>query len=137
MFDLDAFKHYNDTYGHVAGDTVLKTTVQAIRAHIKNRDFVGRWGGEEFAIALRGADARQAALVAARIRETLAQTPVADQHGRSIPPPTASQGIAALPGTAQCVDELIEQADRALYCAKARGRDQVATAEQAACPMGN
>ncbi|MDE3091791.1 MAG: GAF domain-containing protein, partial [Chloroflexota bacterium] len=52
MFDLDNFKLYNDTYGHVVGDRVLKATVQAIQAHIKRADFVGRWGGEEFAIGL-------------------------------------------------------------------------------------
>ncbi len=128
MFDIDNFKTYNDSYGHVVGDLVLTTTVQAIRAHIKHTDLVGRWGGEEFAIGLREADIPNARQVAERIRETLASTPVVDRAGRSIQPPTASQGIACFPDTARDVDELIEQADRALYHAKSRGRDQVATA---------
>jgi diguanylate cyclase (GGDEF)-like protein len=129
MLDLDNFKQYNDTYGHTVGDAVLCATVHAIRAHVKHTDFVGRWGGEEFAIALRGADTARAARVATRIRATLAATPITDRQGNAIPPPTASQGIAALPGTARDVDDLIENADRALYRAKARGRDQVACAE--------
>lgn len=128
MFDLDDFKRYNDTYGHVVGDAVLKAVVQAIRAHIKKSDFVGRWGGEEFGIALRGTNTARAMQVAARIRTTLAQTLIRDRLGQPISPPTASQGVSALPETANSVDELIEQADRALYRAKALGRDQVVTA---------
>ncbi len=128
MFDLDDFKRYNDTYGHVVGDTVLQATAQAIRAHVKNTDFVGRWGGEEFAIALCGATRAGALRVAERIRVTLAETPIKDRHDHWIPAPTASQGIAALSETARDVDELIEQADRALYRAKSRGRDQTALA---------
>jgi diguanylate cyclase len=116
---------------------VLKATVQAIQAHIKRADFVGRWGGEEFAIGLRGANIAGAMQVAARIRETLAHTRVQDSSGQSIPPPTASQGIAALVETARGVDELIEQADRALYRAKSRGRDQIAAAEAAGTAVAN
>ncbi|MBI5303170.1 MAG: GAF domain-containing protein [Chloroflexi bacterium] len=125
MLDLDNYKQYNDTYGHVAGDHVLTVTVQAIRAHIKQNDFVGRWGGEEFGIALPGANSTHAARVAERIRATLAQTEIANDDGERIPPPTVSQGIATVPETAHTVDELIDRADRALYRAKARGRDQV------------
>ncbi len=128
MLDLDNFKKYNDTYGHVVGDQVLTVTVEAIRTHIKQSDFVGRWGGEEFAIALRGANIERAKRVASRIRATLRTTPVLDRHGQRIPPPTASQGIAALPEAAHNVDDLIEKADRALYRAKKRGKDQVAVA---------
>jgi diguanylate cyclase (GGDEF)-like protein/PAS domain S-box-containing protein len=132
MLDLDNFKQYNDTYGHVVGDQVLRLTVQAIRAHIKQTDFVGRWGGEEFAIALRGTDVERAQRVAARIRTTLAATALLDRHAQQIPPPTASQGIATLPQIGRDVDDLIEQADRALYRAKSRGKDQVAVAERVA-----
>jgi diguanylate cyclase (GGDEF)-like protein len=104
--------------------------VQAIRAHIHHTDLVGRWGGEEFGIALPGADLARARGVAARIRATLAETEIRDAQGRQIPAPTASQGIAAIPATACSVDEVIDQADRALYRAKARGRDQVALANE-------
>ncbi|HEX7594303.1 MAG TPA: GAF domain-containing protein [Anaerolineae bacterium] len=130
MFDLDNFKRYNDTYGHVVGDRVLQATALAIRAHVKNTDFIGRWGGEEFAIALCGAKLDGALHVAERIRVTLAETLIKDRHAHLIPAPTASQGIASLSETARDVDELIEQADRALYRAKSRGRDQTALAER-------
>ncbi len=130
MLDLDNFKQYNDRYGHVVGDMVLVVTTQAIRAHIKQTDFVGRWGGEEFAIALPGADITLAQLIATRIRTTLAETPVVDRHNQAIPSPTASQGIAALCASTGNVDDLIERADRALYVAKRHGKDQVALAAE-------
>lgn len=128
MFDLDNFKHYNDTYGHVVGDLVLKLTTQAIRTHVKQTDLVGRWGGEEFGIAMPRTDLARARCVAERIRQTLGETQIKDRNGTPIPPPTASQGIAALGEIAHDVDELIDQADHALYLAKARGRDQIAEA---------
>ncbi len=129
MLDVDFFKQYNDTYGHVVGDTMLTMAVQAIRQHIEQTDLFGRWGGEEFAVVLRDADTARARLVAERIRRTLAAMQVSDRHGNPVPPPTVSQGIAALPETARDADELIEQADRALYRAKAQGRDQIACAK--------
>ncbi len=125
MLDLDNYKRYNDQYGHVVGDRVLGVTVQAIRAHIKQSDFVGRWGGEEFCIALLNSNSERAAIVAARIRKTLSTTRIENNSDAPIPPPTASQGIAAFPESAANVDELIDRADRALYQAKSRGRDQV------------
>jgi diguanylate cyclase (GGDEF)-like protein len=125
MLDIDHFKPYNDRYGHLIGDAVLGETVRAIRAHVKQTDFVGRWGGEEFGIALPGAELVQAGAVAERIRATLrdAQLPIKD--GAPIEPPTVSQGIAIYPTHAQDTWQLIDLADAALYRAKARGRDQV------------
>lgn len=128
MLDLDFFKEYNDTYGHVVGDHVLTTLAQAIQAHIKASDWVGRWGGEEFCVALQNANAAHAAIVAERIRATLATTTLLDPHGACLPAPTASQGIAAIPQSARDADELIARADAALYRAKAHGRDQVVVA---------
>ncbi len=128
MFDLDNFKQYNDTYGHVIGDTVLALTAQTIRQHIKQRDFVGRWGGEEFGIAMPRTDQAHAVGVAQRIRKTLAEIHIDNGHGLVIPSPTASQGIASLGETIRDVDDLIDQADRALYRAKNHGRDQIAEA---------
>ncbi|HEX7587892.1 MAG TPA: diguanylate cyclase, partial [Anaerolineae bacterium] len=72
MLDIDHFKRYNDTYGHVMGDHVLSLIVESIRVHLKQADAVGRWGGEEFAIVLPNASTEQALVVAARIRESLA-----------------------------------------------------------------
>jgi len=129
MLDIDHFKQYNDTYGHAVGDQVLKLTVKAIQEHIKRSDAVGRWGGEEFGIALPDANLQQAEMVANRIRRTLANLPLQDTNGDPIPKPTISQGIASLPTHTEDVDELIIIADRALYKAKERGRDQVLIAE--------
>lgn len=128
MLDIDYFKRYNDSYGHVIGDQVLKLTVKAIESHIKGSDLVGRWGGEEFGIALPGATSTQALQVAERIRETLTELPLVDTDGKLIPKPTVSQGIAALLEHTQDIHELIIIADRALYKAKETGRDQIQTA---------
>ena len=129
MLDIDHFKGYNDTYGHVIGDQVLKLTVEAIEKHVKSTDSVGRWGGEEFGIALPDANIHQAELVAQRIRKTLTSLPLSDSQGNPIPKPTVSQGIATLPVHSQDIDELIKIADRALYRAKGKGRDQYRIAD--------
>ncbi|HDD61535.1 MAG TPA: diguanylate cyclase [Chloroflexi bacterium] len=126
MLDIDHFKLYNDTYGHTIGDQVLRLTVQAIESHIKTTDTVGRWGGEEFGIVLPNATTTQANMVANRIRRTLSELPLFNVEGNTIPKPTISQGIATIPEHTSDVDELVVIADRALYRAKARGRDQVA-----------
>jgi len=126
MLDIDHFKIYNDTYGHVVGDEVLRLTVQAIQSHIKKTDTVGRWGGEEFGVVLPNATITQANMVANRIRRTLSELPLFDVEGQTLPKPTISQGIATIPDHTDNADELVIIADRALYRAKERGRDQVA-----------
>ena len=131
MLDIDHFKLYNDTYGHVIGDQVLILTVQAIQSHIKKTDTVGRWGGEEFGVILPNTTISQAKLVANRIRHTLSELPLFDVEGKTIPKPTISQGIATLPDHTSDVDELVIIADRALYRAKNKGRDQVAIGKPA------
>ncbi|MCI0476213.1 MAG: diguanylate cyclase [Anaerolineales bacterium] len=125
MLDIDYFKEYNDTYGHVLGDRVLESIVQAIRAHVHATDLVGRWGGEEFCIALLKTDVAQARGVAERIRQTLRVTSLTHKAGQAIPPPTISQGIAVFPSHAADEAALVDLADAALYRAKARGRDQI------------
>ncbi len=126
MLDIDHFKLYNDTYGHVVGDQVLILTVQAIQSHIKKTDAVGRWGGEEFGMILPNTTISQAKMVADRIRHTLSELPLFNVEGKPIPKPTISQGIATLPDHTSDADELVIIADRALYQAKNKGRDQVA-----------
>jgi diguanylate cyclase (GGDEF)-like protein/PAS domain S-box-containing protein len=132
MLDIDHFKVYNDTYGHIIGDQVLRLTVQAIQSHIKKTDTVGRWGGEEFGIVLPNATVTQANMVANRIRRTLSELPLFDVEGQTIPKPTISQGIATIPDHTTDADELVVIADRALYRAKERGRDQVAVGKPTA-----
>lgn len=128
MLDVDYFKTFNDRYGHLAGDLVLQQTVQTIRRHIKRRDLVGRWGGEEFAVALLRATGPQAWQVAQRIRRTLAELVIETPSGQRIPAPTVSQGIAVFPDEAVGVYSLVDLADQRLYEAKAHGRDQVVPA---------
>ena len=125
MLDIDYFKQYNDTYGHIAGDNILNALCTAVRQHIKQFDAVGRWGGEEFIISLPNATGEQAAQVAKRISETMATLQVQDQDKQRIPVPTISQGIAVFPHETDDIYRLIDMADKRLYIAKERGRNQI------------
>lgn len=119
LFDLDHFKRVNDTYGHAAGDEVLRATATASRHAIRGVDRVGRWGGEEFMILIAG-DLRAAQMVTQRVRASLQDMTL------PVPGPvTVSCGLSqARPGDAPA--DLLHRADQALYEAKGRGRDAVA-----------
>ncbi|MEK6751880.1 MAG: sensor domain-containing diguanylate cyclase [Chloroflexota bacterium] len=125
MLDIDYFKQYNDSYGHAVGDEVLVSLCDTIRQHVKKTDAVGRWGGEEFAISLPNSNGRRAAQVAQRIRETLASIKISNQEHREISAPTVSMGIAVFPNETIDITKLIDIADKRLYIAKERGRDQI------------
>ncbi|MCE9646390.1 MAG: sensor domain-containing diguanylate cyclase [Chloroflexi bacterium] len=125
MLDIDHFKQYNDSFGHLTGDEVLVSLCDIIRSHIKNTDSVGRWGGEEFAIALPNTNGQQATLVAQRIRETLGTLKLQNNSHLKIPTPTVSMGIAVFPDEIDVTSKLIDFADKRLYIAKERGRDQI------------
>ncbi len=125
MLDIDYFKQYNDTFGHLVGDRILNSLCSAIKQHIKQADAVGRWGGEEFIISLPGATGEQAMQIAQRISQTMAALRVEDREQRTVPVPTISQGIAVFPNEADEIYRLIDLADRRLYVAKERGRNQV------------
>jgi diguanylate cyclase (GGDEF)-like protein len=125
MLDVDHFKRYNDTYGHLVGDKVLNILCDTIRSHIKSTDAVGRWGGEEFIIALPNAAGEQAFHVAERIRKTMNAIKVPGRVKEPIPAPTVSQGIAEFPLERSSMYDLIDLADRRLYIAKDRGRNQI------------
>jgi diguanylate cyclase (GGDEF)-like protein len=125
MLDIDYFKQYNDTYGHLVGDKILKSLCTVIKHHIKQIDMVGRWGGEEFIIALPGANGLEALKVAERIGQTMALLQVEDRLQRTVPVPTVSQGVAVFPTEADEIYQLIDLADRRLYMAKKRGRNQI------------
>lgn len=125
MLDIDFFKEYNDSYGHLVGDEVLRLLVKAIMSHVKRTDIVGRWGGEEFAIALPETSLGEALIVAERIRTTLSNMDLLDRDGKPIPKPTVSQGIAVFPYDVSDAASLVDLADQALYSAKQRGRDQI------------
>lgn len=125
MLDVDHFKQYNDTFGHLAGDQILTTLCAIIRRYTKNTDAIGRWGGEEFAISLPGATGMQALRVAERIRDTMSTLTINGREKENIPAPTVSQGIAIFPDEAGEIFQLIDLADRRLYVAKERGRNQI------------
>jgi diguanylate cyclase (GGDEF)-like protein len=129
MLDVDHFKRYNDSYGHVAGDNVLKMVAAAMKENIKATDAVGRWGGEEFGVLLPGADLKDAMKVARRIRRSIAKIAPTDGQGRVIPAPTVSQGVSCYPDPSPSTSSLIEKADAALYHAKENGRNQLIITE--------
>lgn len=129
MLDIDYFKQYNDTFGHLVGDRILNALCTVIKQHVKQQDAVGRWGGEEFIISLPGATGLQAMQVAERIGETLRLLKVEDRDQKMVPIPTVSQGIAVFPDEANEIFPLIDIADRRLYVAKERGRNQIEPAE--------
>jgi diguanylate cyclase (GGDEF)-like protein len=125
MLDIDHFKQYNDTYGHLAGDEILRNLCNIIKGHLKRTDAVGRWGGEEFVISLPGANGVQAEQVAERVRTSMSKLCILNQEQIAIPVPTVSQGIAVYPTEADKTMKLIDLADQRLYVAKERGRNQI------------
>ncbi len=128
MLDLDHFKKFNDTYGHDAGDTVLREAAAFFSKSIRIEDIVCRFGGEEFVVILPTADLHASHARGEKIRSKLRELTVLHQ-GQSLGMITVSVGVAALPLHGTSPKELLEAADAALYCAKREGRDRVADAE--------
>jgi diguanylate cyclase (GGDEF)-like protein len=125
MIDIDHFKDFNDTYGHATGDRVLQTVARAMQDALRTSDICARHGGEEFAVLLPSTPGENAYYVAERVRRTLSGT---RYTGLGLPPEvniTISAGVATCPRDATVLDELMELADKALYRAKADGRDMV------------
>ncbi len=125
MFDADKFKAVNDTWGHDVGDLVLKTIARTARETLREVDILGRLGGEEFAVALPETEARAALLAAERLRAAMErQRVMIEQEGIEIRF-TVSLGVAAPGDAAYDLEELLKQADQALYKAKENGRNRV------------
>jgi diguanylate cyclase (GGDEF)-like protein len=125
--DLDHFKQVNDTLGHAAGDAVLREAAERMRAAVRDCDFVGRYGGEEFLLVLPGCDGQAGLQVAERVRRRVGEAPV--RAGEALAPITVSIGLAAAGPTGAEADALIRAADEALYRAKAQGRNRVVEAQ--------
>lgn len=124
MLDLDYFKRINDQYGHATGDAVLRHFADIIRSEQRKIDVVGRIGGEEFAIILPYTSLTEAEVFAERLRKSVADSSL-HQHNTLIKI-TVSIGIALLNSDRSSADSVLREADRALYVAKERGRNQVA-----------
>lgn len=125
MGDLDHFKQINDTFGHLAGDAVLREAVRRMRGSIRSYDSLGRFGGEEFLLVLPGCEESDAVRLAERMRLEIARRPV-EWQGQAIPV-TASFGVTSLPLSGRStVETLLKAADSALYQAKQAGRNRVA-----------
>lgn len=124
MCDLDHFKNVNDTYGHLVGDDVLRETAKRLLASVRSYDFVGRYGGEEFLVVLNNCNPSHALARAEEIRKAIAQRPVPSSSGPI--PVTMSLGLLMNQEWGRRpVEELLHEADAALYAAKAAGRNCV------------
>ncbi len=121
MFDIDHFKRFNDDYGHLAGDEVLKQVAKIALAQLRRADIFARFGGEEFIALLPNSVSDQACVVADRVREAVANHRM-EFHGKAAAV-TLSAGIAEYSSDIRSLDEFINRADQALYAAKQAGRN--------------
>ena len=122
--DIDRFKSINDTFGHDAGDFVLREFANLLRRQVRGADLVSRYGGEEFVVVMPDTDAETAARVAERVRAAVAEKPVFMPNQRSVPV-TVSVGFSSLEGRMDTIGALAKRADTALYEAKNSGRNRV------------
>ncbi len=123
MIDLDNFKQFNDRYGHLVGDAILRQVSKTIGDMVRQIDFIGRYGGEELAIVLAETDKEQASFAAERIRQAIEASVIKayDEELRV----TVSIGVSTFPDNTDHMRDLIEMADQALYLAKETGKNKV------------
>jgi diguanylate cyclase (GGDEF)-like protein len=125
ILDVDYFKNYNDTLGHPAGDEVLRKVGKILQSSVRDNDIVARYGGEEFAIILSGAEKNGAVKLAERIREKVEEAAFYKEEIQPNNKLTISLGVATFPDDALNEEELVHNADKALYQAKNAGRNKV------------
>ncbi|NLE74092.1 MAG: diguanylate cyclase [Actinobacteria bacterium] len=128
MFDVDHFKDINDTYGHQTGDKVLQAIAQYLKDQTRTSDICGRYGGEEFALLLPATPGRNAGFLADRLRDGLSQIMYTGLGLPANASVTVSAGLATCPHDGTTLEELVAQADTALYQAKRSGRNRVVRA---------
>jgi diguanylate cyclase (GGDEF)-like protein len=124
MLDIDHFKNFNDTHGHLAGDQALIGVARALQAHIRNRDQAVRFGGEEFLIILPDTATAEACRIATRLRNAIRRTAINSHEGLPLPCVTVSIGLAE-GAPDESAEALQARADAALYQAKQEGRDRL------------
>jgi diguanylate cyclase (GGDEF)-like protein len=134
MIDIDHFKQFNDTYGHEAGDRVLKELASLLQSHIRSSDIACRYGGEELLLILPDASLVDTQHRAEQLREKVKQLRVRYRH-QNLGSITISLGVACCPDQGLTGEAVIQAADRALYRAKKLGRDRVAVACEEPAPM--
>ena len=127
MIDVDHFKRFNDSFGHEAGDALLKELARILKGHFRGEDIVCRYGGEEFTVILPDADLISTQERAEKLRET-AKSLIAQYRGQALDRVTLSVGVSAYPVKGSSSELLLRAADAALYRAKEEGRDRVEVA---------
>lgn len=132
LFDIDHFKNYNDTNGHVAGDQVLRQLARLVRDELRNEDIFGRFGGEEFLVILPGRESVVAETVAKMLRDRIENFEFPFGDRQPLGKLTISGGVAGFPADARNSSELLKSADAALYSAKRAGRNRVLSVAEAA-----
>ncbi|HEY9857427.1 MAG TPA: diguanylate cyclase, partial [Stenomitos sp.] len=125
MLDIDHFKSFNDTFGHGLGDQVLQSVSVVLGQAVRLADVVARYGGEEFIVSLPDTDFEGALIVAERIRRSVSEIELTDAEDNPLRQITVSLGVSSLRLEDERIAELIERADRGLYMAKVKGRNQV------------
>jgi two-component system cell cycle response regulator len=125
VLDIDYFKSVNDTYGHDAGDDVLREFSTRLKKSIRGIDLACRYGGEEFVVVMPDTDMAVAAMVAERVRRGIATEPFPIEQGKKHLEVTISIGIASLTRTTDSAADILKRADQALYRAKRDGRNRV------------
>ncbi len=134
MMDIDNFKRINVTYGHLTGDTILKTLAVTLQETVRKIDIPARYGGEEFVVILPETDKEDAIIIAERIRKNIAKIVVKVNETQTLSP-TVSMGVAQYTTDAQEAKELINCADTALYHSKHNGKNVVSTYGKDACRL--
>lgn len=125
MIDIDHFKCFNDTYGHLIGDEVLRKLSSILRSSVRKGDIISRYGGEEFIILLPETDKEEATLVAEKLRSLVEKELVLECEGKNVEKVTITVGVASYPDDGKAIDEVIDAADRFLYQGKKSGRNRV------------
>lgn len=125
MIDIDHFKYYNDTYGHLFGDEILKKLAYILKSNVRYSDIVSRYGGEEFAILLPGMDKNSATLVIDKLRDVVKRILSLEVAEGKVECVTITAGVAGYPEDGNSVKQILSVADKYLYIGKSCGRNRV------------